>query len=242
MENKLKCLVVDDEPLGREIIENYVKNTPFLELAGSFGKPLEALSFLQKNKVDVLLTDIEMPQINGLQLINSIENKPLVILISAYREYAIDGFDSGVVDYLVKPVSYDRFLKSLIRVQSILNKKTASPEIKSDEIDRIFIKANNKLVKILLEDIVYIESLKDYLRIHISDTERHVTHSTMKKIEEKLPDYFFRIQRSYIINTKKIKSIYGNTVLLSVGESLPISVSSKAELYKKIGIENNENC
>lgn len=241
MENKLKCLVVDDEPLGREIIENYVNTTPFLELVGSFGKPLDALAFLQKNSVDVLLTDIEMPQINGLQLINSIESKPLVILISAYREYAIEGFDSGVVDYLVKPVSYDRFLKSLIRVQSFINKKTENPENKIDEIDRIFIKANNKLVKILLEDIVYIESLKDYLRIHVSDTERHVTHSTMKKIEEKLPDYFFRIQRSYIINTKKIKSIYGNTVLLSVGESLPISVSSKAELYKKIGIENNEN-
>lgn len=238
MNSKLKCLVVDDEPLGREIIENYVNNTPFLELVGSFGKPFEALSFLQKNAVDVLLTDIEMPQINGLQMINSLETKPIIILISAYREYAIDGFDSGVIDYLVKPVPYDRFLKSLVRVQNIINKKIPLTEIKNDEIDRIFIKANNKLVKILFEDIVYVESLKDYLRIHISDTERYVTHSTMKNIEEKLPSYFFRIQRSYIINTKKIKSIHGNTVLLTIGENLPISLSLKSELYKKIGIDN----
>ncbi|MBB4807366.1 DNA-binding LytR/AlgR family response regulator [Chryseobacterium defluvii] len=239
MEKKIKCLVLDDEPLGREIIESFVNNTPFLELVGSYGKPFEALNFIQENPVDILLTDIEMPQLNGLQLINSLDKKPVIILITAYRDYALDGFDSGVVDYLVKPVSYDRFLKALVRAKEVLNTKKNKQEDHADEIDRIFIKADNQLVKLFFKDIIYIEALKDYLRIHVSESERYVTHSTMKAMEEKLPPYFFRIQRSYIINTKYIKSFYGNTVKLKIGENLPISLSQKTELYKKLGIEND---
>lgn len=236
---KIKCLVLDDEPLGREIIEEYVKNTSFLELSASFGKPLDALNYLQNNKIDILLTDIEMPQLNGLQLIDSLENKPLIILITAYRDYAIDGFDSGVIDYLVKPVSYDRFIKAIARAKNIINIKNNNQLDTEIELDRIFIKSDNKLVKILLKDIIYIEALKDYLRIHISEKERYVTYSTMKAMEEKLPDYFFRIQRSYIINTKFIKSFYGNTVKLSIGDSLSISANSKSELFKKLNINGD---
>ncbi len=238
---KIKCLVVDDEPIAREIIESFIEKTPFLELIGSFGKPLEALNFIQNNRVDIVLTDIEMPQFTGLQLINSLSHKPATIIITAYREYALEGFDSGVVDYLVKPVSYDRFLKAINRAKQSLNnhhQQDSNIVLTQEKVDRIFIKADNKLVKILFEDIVYIEALKDYLRIHISDNERYITHSTMKAIEEKLPDYFFRIQRSFIINTKFAKSFYGNTVQMTIGENLPISVSLKAELFKKLGIEN----
>lgn len=238
--NKIKCLVVDDEPIAREIIESFIEKTPFLELIGSFGRPLDALNFIQNNKVDVVLTDIEMPQFTGIQLINSLSQKPVTIFITAYREYALEGFDSGVVDYLVKPVSYDRFLKAINRAKQSLNTQQENKIILSQEkIDRIFIKADNKLVKILFEDIIYIEALKDYLRIHLSETERYITHSTMKAIEEKLPDNFFRIQRSFIINTKFAKSFYGNTVQMTIGENLPISLSAKAELFKKLGIENN---
>ena len=236
MSEKLKCLVLDDEPLGREIIEEYVNKTPFLELSASFGKPLEALSYLQENKIDILLTDIEMPQLNGLQFIDSLKSKPLIIFITAYRDYAIEGFESGVVDYLVKPVAYNRFIKAITRAQESLKAKEFVQTDNEFELDRIFIKSDNKLVKIFFEDIVYIEVLKDYLRIHISEKERYITHSTMKAMEEKLPDYFFRIQRSYIINTKYIKSFYGNTVKLSIGESLGISTNHKADLFKRLGI------
>ncbi|KQM32209.1 LytR/AlgR family response regulator transcription factor [Chryseobacterium sp. Leaf201] len=238
--NKIKCLVVDDEPIAREIIESFIEKTPFLELIGSFGKSLDALNFIQNNKVDIILTDIEMPQLTGLQLINSLSQKPATIFITAYREYALEGFDTGVVDYLVKPVSYDRFLKAINRAKQSLNNQQENKIVLSQEkVDRIFIKADNKLVKILFEDIIYIEALKDYLRIHLSETERYITHSTMKAIEEKLPDNFFRIQRSFIINTKFAKSFYGNTVRMTIGENLPISLSAKAELFKKLGIENN---
>ena len=239
MSEKLKCLVLDDEPLGREIIEEYVNKTPFLELSASFGKPLEALNYLQANKIDILLTDIEMPQLNGLQFIDSLKSKPLIIFITAYRDYAIEGFESGVVDYLVKPVAYNRFIKAITRAQESLKAKEFVQTDNEFELARIFIKSDNKLVKIFFEDIVYIEALKDYLRIHISEKERYITHSTMKAMEEKLPDYFFRIQRSYIINTKYIKSFYGNTVKLSIGESLGISTNHKAELFKRLGIEGD---
>ena len=239
MSEKLKCLVLDDEPLGREIIEEYVNKTPFLELSASFGKPLEALNYLQENKIDILLTDIEMPQLNGLQFIDSLKSKPLIIFITAYRDYAIEGFESGVVDYLVKPVGYSRFIKAITRAQDSLKAKEFVQTDNEFELDRIFIKSDNKLVKIFFEDIVYIEALKDYLRIHISEKERYITHSTMKAMEEKLPDYFFRIQRSYIINTKYIKSFYGNTVKLSIRESLGISTNHKAELFKRLGIEGD---
>jgi DNA-binding LytR/AlgR family response regulator len=239
MSEKLKCLVLDDEPLGREIIEEYVNKTPFLELSASFGKPLEALNYLQENKIDILLTDIEMPQLNGLQFIESLKSKPLIIFITAYRDYAIEGFESGVVDYLVKPVAYNRFIKAITRAQESLKAKEFVQSDNEFELDRMFIKSDNRLVKIFFEDIVYIEALKDYLRIHISEKERYITHSTMKAMEEKLPDYFFRIQRSYIINTKYIKSFYGNTVKLSIGESLGISTNHKAELFKRLGIEGD---
>lgn len=239
MPDKIKCLVVDDEPIAREIIESFIANTPFLKLVGSFGKPLDALHFVQSNHVDVILTDIEMPQISGLQMINSLSNKPVTIFITAYKEYALDGFDTGVADYLVKPVSYDRFLKAINRAKEALNNKLKKTDLPlPQKTDRIFIKADNKLVKIMFEDIIYIEALKDYLRIHLSQTERYITHSTMKALEERLPDYFFRIQRSFIINTRFAKSFYGNTVQMTIGENLPISLSAKAELFKKMGIDS----
>ena len=245
MNKKIKCVVLDDEPLGREIIESYIQKTPFLELAGAFDRPMDALQYLEQNEVELLLTDIEMPQLNGLQLINSLSQKPLIIFITAFRDYALDGFESGVVDYLVKPVSYERFIKAINRAREAVKAKKLNENrriienVKPEEADKIFIKADNKLVKIVLDDIVYIEALKDYLRIHISESERYVTHSTMKAIEEKLPDNFFRIQRSFIINTKYIKSFYGNTVKLIFGENLPISNGAKSALFEKLGLENS---
>lgn len=241
MNNKVTCLIIDDEPIGREIIEAYVGKIPFMELAGAYSKPMEALEFLKKSSVDILFTDIEMPNLNGIALINSLPRPPLTILITAFKEYAFDGFDSGVVDYLIKPVSFERFLKAVNKARELLaiRKSNAPNEIFKDADDRIFIKSDSKLVKISFEDIVYIEALKDYLRIHISEKERYVTYSTMKAMEQKLPAGFFRIHRSYIINTKYIKSFYGNTVKLSFGGTLPISAHLRPALFLKLGINES---
>lgn len=242
MDKRIKCLVLDDEPLAKEVMEHYVGMTPFLELAGSFEKPLEALHYMQANPVDILLTDIKMPKIDGLQLINSLSKKPLIIFVTAYRDYALESFDSGVIDYLIKPVPYERFLKAVVRAKDFL---TIQPENQTipleEEIDRIFIKADGKLVKILFKDIVYIESLKDYLKFYISNTEQYITYATLKVVEEKLPEYFFRIQRSYIINTKNIQSFFGNTVRMKYDNDLPISITLKQELYEKLGIAKNSS-
>lgn len=194
MSEKLKCLVLDDEPLGREIIEEYVNKTPFLELSASFGKPLEALTYLQENKIDILLTDIEMPQLNGLQFIDSLKSKPLIIFITAYRDYAIEGFESGVVDYSVKPVAYNRFIKAITRAQESLKAKEFVQTDNQFELDRMFIKSDNRLVKIFFEDIVYIEALKDYLRIHISEKERYITYSSRKQWKKNFPIIFLEFK------------------------------------------------
>lgn len=229
----LKCLILDDEPLGREIIEEYVKNTPFLECAASFGKPLEALQFLQNNKVDILLSDIEMPQLNGLQLINSLEEKPLVILITAYRDYAIDGFNSGVIDYLVKPVGYDRFLKAVNRAQEQLQLKQANQE--EAATDKIFIKSEGKLFKLMLEDIIFAEAQGDYLKI-VTKTGDYTTLATLKSMDEILcPPKFFRIQRSFIINLSEVQAIVGNVVELTGGHSASVAVNKKEELLTLLG-------
>lgn len=238
MKTKISCVILEDEPIGREIIETYVEKTPFLELSASFEDPIKASDFLQVNPVDLLLTDIEMPHLNGLELLKTLEKRPLVILITAYRDYAIEGFEEGVVDYLVKPVPYDRFLKAILRTRNILNKTDSKKPDPKPDLNRIFIKADGELVKIMLTDIIYIEALKDYVRIHLSPTERYVTHSTMKAMEEQLPDYFFRIQRSFIINIQHIKSFYGNTVTLSIDKTLPLSASRKEELYQKLGLDH----
>ncbi len=237
MSNKICCIVVEDEPIGREIIETYVHKTPFLELLGSFSKPIKALDFLQEHPLDLLLTDVEMPELNGLELMETLDDKPAVILITAYTQYAIEGFEEGVADYLVKPVSYDRFLKAVLRVKKTLDKKIGQ-ETQSMEEDRIFIKVDGEFVKIILSDIIYIEALKDYIRIHLSGKERYVTHSTMKAMEEQLPDYFYRVQRSYIVNTRRIQSLYGNTLTLSTGKTLPVAAARKEKLYERLGLEN----
>lgn len=240
MDKKIKCLVLDDEPLAKEVMEHYVNMTPFLELVGSFDKSIDALQYMQVHPVELLLSDIKMPNINGLQLVNSLAKKPLIIFVTAYRDYALESYDSGAIDYLIKPVPYDRFLKAIVRAKDFLISDSGSQnKPKEEENDRIFIKANGKLVKLLFEDIVYLESLKDYLKFYISDNEQHVTYATMKVIEEKLPEYFFRIQRSYIINTKHIMSFYGNTVRMKHGIDLPISISMKQQLYEKLGIAGN---
>ena len=235
MKSQLRCIVIDDEPIGREIIENFVKQVPFLDLSSSFEDPLKAMAYLQNNETDIIFSDIEMPNLNGIELINSLAHPPIVIFITAHRDFALDGFDTGAMDYLVKPVRFDRFLKAVNRAKDYVNRST---EVHHERkvTDRIFIKSNGKLIKIMLEDIVYIEAQDDYLKI-VTNTETYTTLATLKSMEEVLlPPEFFRLQRSFIVKVSTIKALNGNVVELHNGKNISIALAKKEELYELLGI------
>ncbi|MBV8327464.1 LytTR family DNA-binding domain-containing protein [Chryseobacterium sp.] len=234
MSEILRCIVIDDEPLGREVIENFVEKIPFITLSSSFGDPLEALDYLQKSEVDIVLTDIQMPKINGLELIQSLPNPPVVIFITAHRDFALDGFDTGAADYLVKPVRFDRFLKAINRAKDFIGNNKKSK--KENLTDRIFIKTDGKLVKILLKDILYVEAQGDYLKI-ATEKNSYTTLSTMKSMDEALTlPAFFRVQRSFIVNVSAVQAINGNMVELVNGKIISIAVSKKDELFTLLGL------
>ncbi|MCD9855282.1 LytTR family DNA-binding domain-containing protein [Epilithonimonas sp. JDS] len=232
---KLRCIVLDDEPIGREIIENFVKEIDFLELVDSFEDSVKALMFLENNNVDLIFSDIQMPKINGLDLVKSLEKPPVIIFITAHRDFALDGFETGATDYLVKPVRFDRFLKAVNKAKDyiILKQNSTVHQVNSD---RIFIKSDGKLTKILLDEILYVEAQGDYLKIVIQN-ETYTTLATLKSMDEVLTlPKFFRVQRSFIINLEAIRSLSGNMVELVNGKSISIALNKKEELFQLLGI------
>lgn len=232
---KLRCIVLDDEPIGREIIENFVKEIDFLELVDSFEDPVKALMFLKNNNVDLIFSDIQMPKINGLDLVKSLENPPVIIFITAHRDFALDGFETGATDYLVKPVRFDRFLKAVNKAKDYISLKQNST-VHQVNSDRIFIKSDGKLTKILLDEILYVEAQGDYLKIVIQN-ETYTTLATLKSMDEVLTlPKFFRVQRSFIINLEAIRSLSGNMVELVNGKSISIALNKKEELFQLLGI------
>ncbi len=233
---KLRCIVLDDEPIGREIIENFVKEIQFLELTDSFGDSMEALMFLENNSVDIIFSDIQMPKINGLDLVKTLENPPVIIFITAHRDFALDGFETGATDYLVKPVRFDRFLKAVNKAKDYINLKQNST-VHQVNSDRIFIKSDGKLTKILLDEILYVEAQGDYLKIVINN-ESYTTLATLKSMDEVLTlPKFYRVQRSFIVNLESIRSLNGNMVELTNGKSISIALNKKEELYQILGIK-----
>ncbi|PWN59184.1 LytR/AlgR family response regulator transcription factor [Chryseobacterium oncorhynchi] len=239
MSEKLRCIVIDDEPIGKELIVDFVKTIPFLELQASYDDPIDALTYLQSNEVDIIFSDIQMPKISGIDLIRSLTKPPSIIFITAHRDFALEGFENGVVDYLVKPVAYDRFLKAVNRakerMQTASKTEVSSPEA-PNPVDRIFIKVNGKLVKVILDDILYVEALGDYLKI-VTDTESFTTLATLKSMEDILvPPKFFRVQRSFIVKMTSIKSVSGNVIELNNGKAITIATTKKDELFSLLGI------
>ena len=232
MSNKFKCVVVDDEPIAREIIESFIHKTPNLELIGSFQNAVETLNFSEKDNVDVYFLDINMPEINGLSLAKIINKKAHIIFTTAYRDYAIDGFDLNVIDYLLKPIAFDRFLQAIEKIPSPNKIKTAvsNPEVHNDFI---FVRSERKMIKVFYHDITYVESLSDYLKIHLSD-QILITRETITNISNKLPEkLFLRIHRSYIISIQKIHS-YTNEFIEVSNKALPISRSFKESVLQKL--------
>ncbi|MGK0414757.1 MAG: two-component system LytT family response regulator [Polaribacter sp.] len=225
MRSKLKCVVVDDEPMAREIIETYIVKTPNLEVLASCKNAAEAILFAQENEVDLFFLDINMPEISGLSLAKIVKNKSQIIFTTAYREYAIDGFNLNVVDYLLKPISFDRFLQSV--------QKVSQSEIAKNNNDFMFVRSDRKMVKIDFNSILYIESLSDYLKIFMTD-KIIVIRETITSLEEKLPSKkFIRIHRSFIVSLKNISS-YTNEFIEINQKALPISRSYKESVLQKL--------
>ncbi len=232
----IKTLIVDDEPLAQDIIETYVNQLPNLQLIAKCSDAIEANRILQNEQIDLMFLDIQMPQLTGIEFMKSLDNPPLVIFTTAYSEYAVEGFEMNAVDYLLKPISMDRFMKAVNKVEVKL-KDNAPSSTTDDSEDYFFVKADKKLVKVNFDDILYIEGLKDYVIIR-QEEGRVITLQTMKSLEVKLPSkQFRRIHRSYIVNTKRIKALVGNMVeLKEKGEtkSIPVGKIYREDLLAMI--------
>ncbi len=232
---KVKCLITDDEPVAREIIKSFVEKIPDLELIGECKNVSETLEILDKEDIQLLFLDINMPEISGLTLAKSIQSKTKIIFTTAYREYAIEGFDLQVVDYLLKPISFDRFFKAVRQFFDLYMSKENVNEVmtptKKEEF--IFVRSERKMVKINFDDIVYIESLSDYIKMHLKD-QVVVTRETINNIESKLPkDYFLRTHRSFIVSIGQITSFTSEFIELGK-KAIPISRSYKENVLKRL--------
>lgn len=232
----IRVIIVDDEPLAQEIIETYVQQMPNLELVAICNNALEANEVLRTESIDLMFLDIQMPQLSGIEFLKTLSHPPKVIFTTAHADYAIQGFELDAADYLLKPISFERFFKAVNKASSLVahRKQNETENGNGDSNDAfIFVKADKKLVKINFEDILYIEGLKDYVIIR-QETGRVITLQTMKSLEDKLPiTKFKRIHRSYIVNIKRITAILGNMVeLIESGKvkQLPIGKNYRDEL------------
>lgn len=225
----MKCLIVDDEPLAQEVLENYVQRVEELKLVKKCSNAMEAVQTLHQEKVDLLFLDIQMPVMNGLSFLKSLKNPPAVILTTAFPKYALEGYDLDVVDYLLKPISFERFLKAVNKAMD--QRKNIQEELATAEY--LFLKVDNKFVKVNYTDIVYIEGMKDYLKIFVKE-KLLVVHKTMKAIEDMLPkNQFIRVHKSYIVSLRAVNSIVGNMVEIN-GKEIPIGANYKEQLIKVV--------
>jgi DNA-binding LytR/AlgR family response regulator len=231
----MKCIIIDDEPLAREGMQMHVKNVPQLELMGSFSNPLDAALLLQQGSIDLVFLDIDMPEMNGLDFVKTLAHTPMIVFATAYPQYALDSYELDTVDYLLKPIRFERFVKAVNKAQSYMDllrsKELTVNQIESVSKDFIFIKADRKFFKIHFKDILHIEGLKDYVIIHTSE-RKVVTAMNLKTIFDQLPPAIFaRISKSYIVNTAHIISFDAYTVYLKNAE-LPIGHTFKDEFFR----------
>jgi two-component system LytT family response regulator len=221
MSDVLKCIAIDDEPLALRIIKQYAQTNPSLQLLHVFDDAVSAAEYLRNTEVDLIFTDINMPDISGLDLVRSLENKPMIIFTTAYKKFAFEGFELEATDYLLKPFDKDRFAKA---VQKALDQKKLRKNARQNESDFISVRSEYRLVKIDADNIESIEGLEDYIKFNLSEGKPVLTLMTMKAIMEKLSaEKFIRIHRSYIVNFSRIKSLVNKHVTLTSGNMLPVS-------------------
>jgi len=242
----VRCIAVDDEPLALDIIESYISKLPFLKLVRTCSSATEAMQVLQEEQVDLMFLDIEMPELTGIQFLNILKHQPLIIFTTAYPDYALEGFNQDAVDYLLKPIPFDRFLKAVTKAQERLQRNSkgadapaaasAAPQV-AQEHDFMFVKADYKTIRVDFKDILWIEGLKDYIIIQTKD-QKIITLLSMNKMMEKLPDSkFLRVHRSFIVSLQKIDSIEKSRIRLGTKE-IPIGEVYKDQFLKWVE-ENN---
>ena len=226
----MNCIIVDDEPVSRQMVKSFISRTEGLELEMEFDQAYPAFNRLKKGGVDLVFLDVEMPEMSGLELVESLEEIPQIIMVTGNAEYAAKAFDFGLTDYLMKPVEYPRFLKAVEKARQNLTKHVLETQGGQD----IYVKADGKIVRVKLEEILYVEALSDYVIIHLRD-RRLVVHSTMKGIDRKLPDSIFvRVHRSFIVNITKIETIEDTAIVMPGNKSIPIGASFKNDFLSKL--------
>ena len=245
--NKIHCLIIEDEPLAREILKQHIAGVEALELAGTCSNAVEAVSFLKEHPVDLLLLDIQMPQLLGTNFIRTLKNPPKVIFTTAYRKYAVEGFELDAVDYLLKPISFERFLKAVNKVLQLnIGSAQAMPTSATKEKQNgesnsfLYFRAERKMVKVFFRDILYVEGLKDYIRI-VTDNKTIITKYVLSTLEEMLPaNEFLRIHKSYIVAIYKIDSYNADTIHIAKHE-LPIGRLYKFDVNRVLNASSATN-
>ena len=230
---KLSCIIIDDEPLARKGLKEYITDIDFLHLAGEFDNPLKATELLSRGKVQLLFLDIQMPKITGIDFLKTLPNAPPVIFTTAYPQYALDGFELNALDYLVKPISFDRFVKAVLKAKEYYEIREKNKTNAASSAGYFFIKADNKLVKLFFDDILFAEALQNYVVIHTRD-KKYITYLTFKSVEEYLPvDRFIKTHKSFIIAAEKTESIEGNNIRIGIHD-IPISRNLKEEVMERL--------
>ncbi|MBD1395295.1 LytR/AlgR family response regulator transcription factor [Mucilaginibacter glaciei] len=240
----IRCIVVDDEPLALNILEDYISKMPFLQLIKATTNPIEALTLVQAGGIDLVFLDVQMPELTGIQFLKIANGKAKVILTTAYPQYALEGYELDVVDYLLKPIAFDRFFKSVQKAQGLLQPAAptavaaAAPPAKDDfSNDFIFVKTEHKIQKVYLHDILFIEGLKDYVSI-FTPAERVITLQNMKKMEDALPPkHFTRVHKSYIVSINKIDSIERSRIFIG-DKVIPVGDTYRDEFFKIVDGKN----
>ena len=226
----IKCIAIDDEPLALQQIAAYIQKMPFLELVAQCQSALEAKAILEKDVVDAIFCDINMPDLNGMDFVKSLAVPPLIVFTTAYSEYAVEGFKVNAVDYLLKPFGLQDFQRAALR----LKERLQTPP-KTEEADNLFLKTDYRMVNVRISDIRYVEGMGEYLKIWLENEQKPiVTLLSMKKLEERLPNHFMRIHRSYIVNLTKIREVNKNRVIMDSETYLPIGEMYKDEFQSYI--------
>ncbi len=228
----IKCLVIDDEPLALQQLAAYVGKTPFLTLVAECQSAMEAREVIEKQRVDAIFVDINMPDTNGMDFVRSLSAPPIVVFTTAYSDYAVEGYRVDAVDYLLKPFGFDDFTRAALRVKKRYELENQAQMASLADDDSIFLKTEHRIVRVSIADIRYVESMSEYLKLYIEGQRPVMMLFSMKRMEERLPPFFVRIHRSYIVNMKKIVEVSKNRVMMDAETYLPIGDNYKDSLLK----------
>ena len=230
---KLKCIIIDDEPIARKVLQEFIEEIDYLELTGQAGNPLKAMSLLNNNDIDIIFLDINMPKINGIDFLKNSKINANIIMTTAYPEYAVEAYGLDVLDYLVKPIAFDRFLKACNKAKETRELKKITPARLNKTNDHFFIKCDNQIEKVFYHDLMYAEAMLNYVMLY-TNSKKMMVYITIKSLEEQLPaDIFIKVHKSFIVNINKIKSIEGSVLNIG-GTKISISQNLRGKVLSDI--------